>query len=133
MIHRFRNGVPTPVQDLADGTEAKALTTACTAVPQQIAGALSIGDFRCAATALLSIVTEANRYIEATAPWTKAAAERAGDTAAGGQLDTVLGHLREACLVLAEQLAPFLPDAAARIAAQCTTVDGRLPSPAKVF
>ena len=51
----------------------------------------------------------------------------------GRPLDGVLGALFEACLVLGRELAPFLPDAAARIIGQCTPRDGLLPAASPVF
>ncbi|MEW2519080.1 methionine--tRNA ligase [Actinacidiphila alni] len=58
----------------------------------------------------------------------------AGYPGAAGRLDVVLVALLDACRQLADQLAPFLPDAAARIARQCTPdADGVLPPPAPLF
>ncbi len=76
--------------------------------------ALARFDFRSAASAVFEIVEQANRYVEAAAPWHLARAERAGDDAAGAQLDQVLGALITACQVLASEIWPFLPDLAAR-------------------
>ena len=45
----------------------------------------------------------------------------------------MLAALLGACACLVGQLAPFLPDAARRIAAQCTGIDGVLPGPEPVF
>jgi methionyl-tRNA synthetase len=62
-------------------------------------------------------------------PWHQAKAERDGDSKASANLDAILSILIQACVILADQLAPFLPDTAARIAAQCTPSAGRLPTP----
>ena len=43
----------------------------------------------------------------------------------------ILSVLLQACRVLGREMAPFLPDAATRIAAACAGV--RLPVPVKVF
>ena len=80
---------------------------------------------------MTDIVDAANRCIEATTPWTLAAAARHGDRDASARLDAVLGVLLQACRVLGNELAPLLPDAGARIVAACVGV--RLPVPAKVF
>jgi methionyl-tRNA synthetase len=98
------------------------------------------------------IVDEANRYIELTQPWQLAKAERVAGQAglpeaqaglpeaqaglpeaqAGpGALDAVLAHAIAACRCLAVQLAPFVPGAAARLAAQCGP--DHLPPAAPVF
>ena len=68
----------------------------------------------------------ANRYIESTRPWELAKAD-------ASQLPAVLATLLDACTVLAEQLTPFLPGAAARIKAQCTSIDGVLPPATPLF
>jgi methionyl-tRNA synthetase len=79
------------------------------------------------------VIAEANRFINRVRPWELARAERDGDARAGHQLEAVLSALFAACLALGVQLAPFLPDAAARIAAQCTPRDASLPPAAPVF
>ncbi len=75
----------------------------------------------------------ANHFINRVRPWELARAERDGAAGAGPELDAVLSVLFGACSALGVQLAPFLPDAAARIARQCTPRDGRLPDPSPVF
>ncbi|HSM34607.1 MAG TPA: methionine--tRNA ligase, partial [Anaerolineae bacterium] len=67
---------------------------------------------------LWSFVGEANRHVEAEQPWTLAKAAKGGDEAAAARLDDVLGDLLEACRVIAFAAAPFMPEAAARAAAQ---------------
>ncbi|MDW6066262.1 hypothetical protein SAZ11_61430 [Streptomyces sp. FXJ1.4098] len=54
-------------------------------------------------------------------------AERQGDSEAAKRLDTVLVTLVTACRVLADELRPFIPDAATRITAQLTPVEGVCP------
>src|SRR2546430_10134090 len=83
---------------------------------------------RRAVAAVWEVVAEGNRYVERVRPWELA---RAGDAAG---LDAALGTLLASCRVLGELLAPFLPDAAARIAAQLAVgPDGRLPAPLPLF
>ena len=124
MIHRFCAGIP-PVSAADD--DAKSLIAACDEAPGLIAEALAVPDFRAATSALRSIVDEANRYIETTAPWKLA---KAGDA----RLPGVLGSLLFACRTLGGELEPFLPDAAARIATACAVdANGVLPPPEKVF
>jgi methionyl-tRNA synthetase len=131
MIHRYRGGTP-PV--VTRGTpETARLTRTCAEAPRAIEAALDGFDFRQATAAVLGIVEEANRAIEATRPWHLAKAERDGDPAAPGELDAVLGALHAACLSLATHLAPFLPTAAERIAAQCTPVGAVLPESSPLF
>ena len=80
-----------------------------------------------------AIADEANRFVNRVRPWELAKAERAG-TGQAACLDAALGTLLGACQLLGRELSPFLPDAAGRIAAQCTPgQDGCLPSPSPVF
>lgn len=131
MAHRYRDGrLPAP-RGTAPGCER--LARACDDSAPEIEAALADFDFRRAAAAVWTIVEEANRCIDATRPWESAKAERGGDRAAGRRLDDVLGALLRACLQLADRLTPFLPDAASRIALQCTPVDGVLPAPVPLF
>ena len=131
MIHRYRGGIPPTL--VRPAPETQRLAQACAAASQAIAAALGDFDFRQATAAVLGIVEEANRAIEATRPWHLAASERGGDVVAAERLDIALGALHRACLSLASHLAPFLPDAAHRISAQCTPVDGVLPESRPLF
>jgi methionyl-tRNA synthetase len=63
-------------------------------------------------------VGEANKYVEAEQPWVLAKAAKGGDAEADGRLTGVLGDLLEACRVITFAAAPFMPEAAARAAAQ---------------
>jgi methionyl-tRNA synthetase len=72
-------------------------------------------------------VEEGNRYVERVCPWELA---RSGDAE---RLDAALAALVRSCRLLGELLVPFLPGAAARIAAQVTARDGRLPAPEPLF
>ena len=67
---------------------------------------------------LWSFVGEANKFVEAEQPWTLAKAAKNGDAEADQMLTGVLGDLLEACRVIAFAAAPFMPEAAARAAAQ---------------
>jgi methionyl-tRNA synthetase len=129
MVYRYRDGQPP-----GDGAElagVERLLAACRRAPGLVDEALEVGDFRAATAAVWAIVEEGNRYVEAARPWELARAERAG--APREPLDAVLGVLLRACRLLGEELAPFLPDAAARIAAQCAAPSGRLPDPRPLF
>ncbi len=67
---------------------------------------------------LWGFVGEANKFVEDEQPWTLAKAAKGGDAAADERLSGVLGDLLEACRVIAFAAAPFMPEAAARAAAQ---------------
>ena len=126
MIHRYRDGhVPATT---ASAPDAAALHAAISNAPGLIAGALEDFDFRRATEAVWQIADEANRYVNRTRPWDLA---KAGDRA---ELDAVLSALLLACQAIGTHLAPFLPDAAARITRQCTpSRAGLLPSPAPLL
>lgn len=118
MVHRYRDGlVPT-----ADGPGE--LGKVCGEAGNRVDIALRDFDFRRATAAVWEIVDEANRYINRVRPWELA---KSGDD----RLDAVLAELVLACRTVSEQLAPFLPDLAARIGWQCA--GERLPNPEPVF
>ncbi|MFD9739323.1 methionine--tRNA ligase [Umezawaea sp. NPDC059074] len=89
-----------------DDPGATALRRARAEAAGTIDRALAGFDFRRAVEAVTRIGDEANRYVEAAKPW-------------AGKDRAVLGELLATCRDLAEHLTPFLPSAAARIAAQC--------------
>jgi methionyl-tRNA synthetase len=149
MVHRYRGGVvpgdvvPAEGADLggvdpgggegwAGDPGAGRLLAACEQAPGLVDAALGGFDFRAAADAIWDIVDAANRYIEDVRPWQLARSHRHPEAA---RLDAVLALLVHACRCLAGQLASFVPDIAARLAAQCTPADlsGRLPEPEPVF
>jgi methionyl-tRNA synthetase len=120
MVHRYCDGVVPDVRTPAPGADA--LTDAITAAPDRIDAALDDLDFRSATEAVWNIADEANRYINDVRPWSQACHSR----------DQVLTVLVRACRAIGEHLRPFLPDAAARITAQCPA-GNRLPEPSPVF
>jgi methionyl-tRNA synthetase len=130
MIGRYRGGrVPGP-QPVAPVGEhlGQDLAAAIRRADDQIAAALAEFDFRQATAAVWDIADEANRFVNRVRPWELA---NAGESQ---QLDAVLALLYEACSALGRHLVPFLPDAAARIAGQCTPGDdGNLPAASPVF
>jgi methionyl-tRNA synthetase len=113
--------------------DAAALADTIERTPDAVRSALARSDFRAAAAAVVDIVEQANRYIEAAEPWHLGRAQRAGDASAGQRLDQVLGALVAACQVLAAEIWPFLPDLAARVAAACDDFGGTLPKRQQVF
>jgi methionyl-tRNA synthetase len=129
MIHRYRDGRPPAAAD-----PAGPLAAACRDAPGRVDEALAAFDFRRATAAVWTIVAEANRHVERTAPWLLARSERDGDQTAARALDTALATLLAACRALATELAPFLPATATWTAAQCApTPTGRLPPPRPLF
>jgi methionyl-tRNA synthetase len=136
MIHRYRDGHPPELPGTGCGLlgdQDQDLAMACRQARDLVGAALEEFDFRQATAAVWAIADEANRFVNRVRPWQLAKAEQDG-AGAEGRLDAALGTLLDACQVLGRELSPFLPDAAARITAQCTPDgDGRLPSPSPVF
>jgi methionyl-tRNA synthetase len=116
LVHRYRDGrVP-------DHPDPEPLAPD---VPKLVEAALAGFDFRRACDAVWTIVDEANRYLDWVRPW---------ELARTGRADPALATLLAACRNLADELAPFLPGAAAAVAAQVTPgPDGRLPTPRGLF
>ncbi len=67
---------------------------------------------------LWDFVGGANKTVDAEQPWVLAKAAKAGDSAAGERLGSVLGDLIEACRLIALAVAPFMPTMAPRVLAQ---------------
>lgn len=128
---KYRAGLVPGHGPLPQPRNWRALRVARDEAAALIDAALADGDFRRATAAVWAIVDSANRCVSQTRPWVLAKAELAGDRDAGRQLDAALGELVATCLQVAEHLKSFLPDASARIAAQCS--GERLPAPAPLF
>jgi methionyl-tRNA synthetase len=102
LVHRHRGGrVPA----------AGAPPEVCAGLPGRIDRALAGFDLRAATDALQEVVDAGNRLAEAERPWELA---RSGP---GDRLDAVLGSLVRLCRAVTAELAPFLPDGAARLRA----------------
>ncbi len=117
MLHRYRGGVVPEPSAAAEHDDA--LRTVASGLAQAIGR--SVGedfDPQMALAAIWELVTGANGYVEASAPWNLARAERAGDADAKARLDTVLFHLAEVSRIVAVSLRPFLLQTADRIAGQ---------------
>ncbi len=74
----------------------------------RIDAALAAFDFRAATGAVVEVISDANRFVEQTRPW----------TLSGDDLAEALGTVLSTCRELATELTPFLPDGAARLRAQ---------------
>jgi methionyl-tRNA synthetase len=104
LVHRYRGGeveVGRELVDLSAGLSA--------GVDRSLSGF----DFRGATDAIWAVVTAANRFVEAERPWDLARRDRHGD-----RLDAVLATLVGAGRDITRELAPFLPEGCARLAAQ---------------
>jgi methionyl-tRNA synthetase len=130
MIRRYRSGVIPLLA--ADNPAAANLRAARAEAAACIDQALGDFDFRRAVEAVIHIGDEGNRYVEATAPWALAKAERKGDVPPR-ELDAVLAELAATCREIAGHLQPFVPDAARRIVHQCGDGGPEVRDPDPVF
>lgn len=130
LVHRYRHGAigdTTPTFKAGDD-----LIRLCAALPASIDHALAAFDLRAATDAIWTVVSSANRLVEATKPWELARREKAGDEVAGERLDAVLTTLVSSCRTIARELTPFLPAGSAKLATQLG--EGRLvATPQPVF
>ena len=115
MAHRYRSGV-VPEHPAGERSRLEAMAAELPATIERALG--GEWDPRLALDGVLALAREANRFVEDARPWVLARAEREGDEHARRRLDAVLRDLLEALRVIAEGLRPFLPDTAARMAAQ---------------
>ncbi|MFD2467750.1 methionine--tRNA ligase [Amycolatopsis silviterrae] len=129
MVHKYRGGTVPPLPPLPE----LPLTDAIAAAPEAVDEAMARFDFRTATAAVWKIVEEANRYVVEVEPWTLAKAEKSGDTEAGQRLSDALALLIHAARVVADELTPFLPGAAARVLAQLGAGEDRLGAPRPLF
>lgn len=130
MVHRYRGGV---VPSLPDPLPLLPLTDVIAETPDNVDTAMDRFDFRQATAAVWKIVEEANRYVVEAEPWNLAKAEKDGDSDAGRHLSDVLALLVHTGRVVAEELIPFLPDAARRVAAQLGSATDHLDTPQPLF
>jgi methionyl-tRNA synthetase len=126
MIHRYYDGTLPETPPSPPDTES--LDGAVRNAPALVAAALEDFDYRRATEAVWQIADRANRYVNHVRPWDLA---KAGERA---ELAAVLTALLRACQAIGRHLAPFLPDAAARISGQCTPNEcGLLQPPAPLL
>ena len=109
MIERYCQGKIPAATGLEAATDAP-LQRAAIALPAVIDPLMRRLEFSGALEAIMQVVTSANQYIEATAPWKLA---KQPDHAA--RLHTVLGVLAEVLRIAAIMLEPFMPSVAAAI------------------
>jgi methionyl-tRNA synthetase len=94
-------------------------------LPRRIDEALVRYDFRAACEAIVAVAESGNRLLAAQEPWHLAAAAATGDDGAAARFEAVIGTVLGACRVLADELAPFLPAGATRLAAALAARDRR--------
>jgi methionyl-tRNA synthetase len=106
------------------------LRAQATALPTALDQAVARYDLRSACAAIVALAEAGNRFIEVEAPWQLAKKAEAGDAWAARRFEAVIDAVLTACRAAADELRPFLPDGAARLAAQLASVE---TNPAPVF
>lgn len=112
----------------APGWDSTPLDTACAALPSAIDTALGTADFRSATACLVAVVDRANRLLNAAEPW-KLLKTPEADPAATHRLLSRIVHM---CRILADELTPFCPGGASRLARQLGTGE-RIQTPEPAF
>ena len=104
MIDRYFDGkVPAPA---APTGQEESLLAVAAELPQLVDQAFADCRFNIALEAIFSLAAEANRYIDATKPFSLA---KQSDTASREKLATILYNCAEAVRLLAVYLTPFMP------------------------
>jgi methionyl-tRNA synthetase len=129
MIQKYRGGTVPTVDTTPDNT----LTKAYANVADKVDSAMDRFDFRSATAAIWEVVNEANRYVVENAPWNLAKAEKNNEPDATTRLNEVLATLVHAGRAVADELTPFLPEAAQRVAAQLGNGSNELAKPTPLF
>ncbi|MPZ67250.1 MAG: methionine--tRNA ligase [Pseudonocardiaceae bacterium] len=130
MIHKYRDGM---IPALPDPLPGRLLTDTIASAPATVDAAMERFDFRQATAAVWKIVEEANRYVVEAEPWNLAKAEKNGDTEAGRKLSDTLALLIHTTRTVADELTPFLPEAAKRVTAQLGSGGDQLSTPQQLF
>jgi methionyl-tRNA synthetase len=127
MIGRYREGV-IPNSSWSDAGELEnELAESLGVASAKVELAMEAYDPQAALIAIWEAISTANTYVEQSAPWAIAKAERNGEVPPG-RLDTVLHALAITLGKLAQLLHPFLPETADKMAAQLGSASlDRLP------
>ena len=115
MIGRYRDSL-VPLGGRTDAMDDELMRHA-SRLEEEVAAAMNRFDFQGATASIWRVISAANRYIEAQAPW-KLAKSEASDGASPNRLDAVLFTLAETLRLVAVHLGPFLPRTAIQMRAQ---------------
>lgn len=113
MIGRYRDRTVPPSS--SETEIERSVQELAASVPATVVQSMGNYDPQAALDSIWELVTRANKYVEETAPWTLAKAERNGDEEARRRLDTALSTLVESVRIIGVLLEPFLPETARKI------------------
>ncbi len=108
MIERYRHGQVPPLAPIGCAVEDELLRQAATALGAAIDEAMDGMEFSAALEAITRLVTQANRYVEMSAPW-----QLAKQADGAQRLGAVLRLLAEVIRIVAIAVEPFMPAVAA--------------------
>ncbi len=121
MLERYRNGCTPVVGDRTSLEEEVRLVAAH--VRETVVESMDEFDPQSALNAIWDLIKRLNVYVEESAPWTLAKAEKNGDGAAAEQLDSTLYTLVESVRLIGALLEPLLSDTARKIRLQVGLVE----------
>jgi methionyl-tRNA synthetase len=123
MIERYCSGAIPSESTTTYSAEDESLRQAAIGLSARVDEAMASVEFSAALAAIMSVVSHANRYIEAVAPW-----KLAKDASSSSRLHAVLHVLAEVIRIVAITLEPFLPSVAMAIWEQlgCGSMPRRL-------
>ncbi len=126
MIERYCASVMPQAGPVGCAVDDEPLRQSALGLTQHVETALQTLDFSIALEVIFRVVSDANRYIETTAPWqlAKTTPER---------VPTVLSVLVEVIRLVARALEPFMPNAAQAIRAQLGLGPGQPLGPRRVL
>jgi methionyl-tRNA synthetase len=130
MINRYFEGAVPPAGPEVDPADRE-LTAAASGLAERVDRAFPALEFSVGLEAVRSVVSGANRYVDATQPWSLARSDRS-------RLGAVLHNVAEALRLIAHELQPVMPGAAAALLAQLGLADagerrwGAFPEGARV-
>ncbi len=114
MAEKFSGGkVPRPSEESEHTDAERRLLKSAEGLPEKVEQAMENLQFHRALAELFGFITEANRYIEASAPW-----NLAKDPATQERLSTSIYFALEAVRIVALYLYPFMPASAQEMLAQ---------------
>jgi methionyl-tRNA synthetase len=108
MIERYAGGKIPPPAPVGCAVEDEPIRQAALGVSPAVEQAMARLEFSAALEAIMRLVTQANQYVELTAPWTLAKTP-----ASAPRLRAVLHTLAEVVRVVSLTLEPFMPSVAA--------------------
>lgn len=100
------------------GSVGEKLRAQAAALSAKVDVAVAAYDFRAACSAITALAEAGNRFIEAEQPWHLAKAAASGNQDAAERFEDVIDAVLTACRAAADELAPFIPEGAARLSAQ---------------